>query len=1470
MDLANNILDAIDILADNSVSAVKFDKTVRASIYEVVDESIGKYKVKYQNSIFYAYSLDIKKKYAKGTNVFVVIPASDFNKDPYITGTTKKLASSQNEVLTWEDRLSPVGSNVVESTIDRVGFCSYESNDRDTNTIELYNALTLPPITRVGVDANSTRMYKADSEYMLVGATVQTALDAKQRVGGGDYGIKITCRYWNPKYKDYASAMESSDSWVLKDYILCVDNMSGQPYSYSAPSNQYAVFEIDAEHFDSIVEIKAFCKNFPASGGGKRKDGELKEDGQFYDENGRLIPPAKSIYMYDKNTEAWYVWNGTEYINQSDIFISNIRCEFYDALSDEELQGLSLRITTPYGGFFYTDGGLIKPASLRLHADVRVQGKKVNYQQQKVNFYWFVKDNRVTTNSSFYHPLAGAGWRCLNSSYQIPGGGTGFNAETSNKDVTVELCKAYETNFKCIAVFMLDNITESISGIKTIYNKTKETDGNVYIVSSMGNDFKFDLGKTTLTCYIDNNAASPQGKIYEYWWSSAIDGGIEEIDSSGTIVDEETGETIPDPDNLEEFYEHHSSVREVEITGVPNFITYNCTIYDKTDDNDNYIGSASITLRNGQDIGQFSLVLHNGVRVFKYNADGVSPASPSLDEFNRIAIPALGFDIYNEQGQLVGMTDEEKPRMCTEITWFWPGTEQPSVNSTESMLIPTENIIFKKVKQLNPNINDFEEKWAATNQANLPYGIANMYDIDKTENTISLQVIYKGQILHASTNFTFTKDGEQGSNGTQFITRIVPITGKRVVIKNKRLQRENDDGSYTDITDTAPFKVEIWDGGTVPYLSYYPNQPRPSNPYNNQVIWTTALADRGKDSALYITQGNKNKGVININQSAINTPQNITIKACLTTDELSENQSTYFDTYPVDVIITDGYEIKGGYREVSYKSDGTRNDYCKKPFQLFKDGVPLEENVKWITGWGTTITEAQPQILPPINYVSENIDTWIAAYEDDVLRAYVPIDLHLDRYGLSAMNDWDGNSLKLNQDGSNYVLAPQIGAGTRNNNGFTGITMGTAFENDKENIGLFGYHNGQRSIFLDSKTGNAEFGKDEDAKIVLGPTARGKAPRGAIYSGSFYEYDDNHEPFKEAGEGMLINLIKPEIRFGSGHFSVDSSGNITAVDGGTIANWIIGTNTLTSQDGNVYLNSAATDGAIMLKAGSHFTVAADGTINASQGKIAGWDINDSEIFHKNSSNNITMFMHKNGIIGGGSGGSYSGGGHSDLKWVINSAGVGYFSDVFINNDSRGEDTATIIKIGNKSGQSGGGTFTVNNKGEVTASKADIKGTIQADKLTANTEGKIAGWTITPSALTAPDGFSISSGGTVTLGAGFTANKNTVNSDGSHTGSHSGSHSGTGSGFSLGSGVGNSLAGVGLEGNTTGHWFDMEYTKFTSVPSAAWSASDYSITIPTGDSKGTYTLQGPSFRPFDGFQFYPYKLTVLADGAVTSN
>jgi len=59
---------------------------------------------------------------------------------------------------------------------------------------------------------------------------------------------------------------------------------------------------------------------------------------------------------------------------------------------------------------------------------------------------------------------------------------------------------------------------------------------------------------------------------------------------------------------------------------------------------------------------------------------------------------------------------------------------------------------------------------------------------------------------------------------------------------------------------------------------------------------------------------------------------------------------------------------------------------------------------------------------------------------DSSRRIYHPVIMYLDTFGNEAINGWDGTSIET-EDG--HILAPQIGAGTKDrNNKFTGVVMG--------------------------------------------------------------------------------------------------------------------------------------------------------------------------------------------------------------------------------------------------------------------------------------------------------------------------------------------------------------------------------------------------------------------------------------------
>lgn len=216
---------------------------------------------------------------------------------------------------------------------------------------------------------------------------------------------------------------------------------------------------------------------------------------------------------------------------------------------------------------------------------------------------------------------------------------------------------------------------------------------------------------------------------------------------------------------------------------------------------------------------------------------------------------------------------------------------------------------------------------------------------------------------------------------------------------------------------------------------------------------------------------------------------------------------------------------------------------------------------------------------------------------------------------------------------------------------------------------------------MNADNGSAIFGKKtadkNSGQIILDPSNN----KALLFSSNYFDnykedglpssYSKPSETYEKDGQtyyyqGMLIDLTTPQIRFRSGKFEVNSEGHLTAKGGGSIAGWNISDTQLKSYNNTVILNSGAIqDSDIVFKAGSQFSVQADGTLNASNGTFNG-TISASSI----------------------SGGSISG----------------------------ATITGGSLNIGS-------GTFKVTSSGALTATDATITGYISSK------EGYIGGWTI---------------------------------------------------------------------------------------------------------------------------------------------
>ena len=250
-NIENAICDAVDILVSKAVEQAGYDRTIQAMVLDCVDASIGKYKIKYQDVVTYAYSTNVDVSYSKNTMVYVLIPGNDNGKDKTILGAVKKLGLDYITVVDDADRYDLDGTNIIRQE-GEIGLSSYDGY-QTKHTVTIYDKDSLDD--QLNIDIRGAELYLKNNDNILCGAHVRTNLPVAQR-RQGNYGIIFTLEFTNN---------------VIKTYILDIDAIQGNPYQQSGKTRQYRIFPIDSENFVSINKIELFVAQFPDSPENKKE-----------------------------------------------------------------------------------------------------------------------------------------------------------------------------------------------------------------------------------------------------------------------------------------------------------------------------------------------------------------------------------------------------------------------------------------------------------------------------------------------------------------------------------------------------------------------------------------------------------------------------------------------------------------------------------------------------------------------------------------------------------------------------------------------------------------------------------------------------------------------------------------------------------------------------------------------------------------------------------------------------------------------------------------------------------------------------------------------------------------------------------------------------------------------------------------------------------------------------------------------
>ena len=1196
-DYASNILDAVSILVDQAVAAAGYNKTVQATVVSCVDASIGKYKVKYQDSYWYAFNNAPNTTYNTGMNVYVLIPNGDMGQDKIILGTVDKLGTNYINVIEQGSQYANIGSNLIKEH-DELSMCSYYAE-----TKEIYNVQNNQNILNLNIDAINE--YLKQSNYIKVNVDLKTTLPYEQQYRG-DYGLEFELLF-----QDNATGEQ-----VVRTYIFNTDLFTGNPYRFEDFTTNTVVFPVDGKNFMQINKISLFAKDFP-----------IQETRTYPEDFDQLI-------VVDDDEEEEEIINPANTTRANDIFFANIELFGAQLLTTKQQEGVYINLLTPRGLIFEQNTSSTPP--ITIEAEVRVKMQPIDLNSQQVDFYWFVENNNITNRNQWYNPYGGQGWFCLNEYTIVDGTVQGETEETevivpsvvtytpTNNTLNIQSgdVLAHRVRYKCVAIYGGVAYAKEF----TVINKVARY--SVTLTSDLGTDFSYDVGEPTLTCRVIDGNDNNTDSNFTYQWSR--------INNVGNF------------ESLTSNIEDHPEQYKVSVKKINNFNIFKCSVFGADSSSGQFlIGSAQIKIVNSLTAeGTYSLVINNGTQVFNYNEAGIAPNSQSLE--NPYVIPALNFTIFDEKGNALDPAVNEK---CI-IKWTIPK------NNT---MITVENAIEQ------------DDQLVVYNEKTLTYQIDQRYSMSKVNNNIKLEVRYNGSILFAQTNFTFLKQGQNGTNGTDCQIRIVPAGQASNVPYFYTVFINEADGAITKNWDTRIesegttsheiwFQIELWENGERIFHSNQSGQ-------GVSVRWSLLLNKYPNNIGTVLDYSclqliNPQTCEVSYNPAYLKKHPNNIIKVQVTYKNLQ-----YYATVPICTITTSHKadfiaDIKDftGFKYVMYQNDGTRPAYddhapleiifknpywyyepfniqdlinaggtisynwsCEGRYYQYKKNV--SEQACWIQEQNLQIVSGEDnyRVIRPVDkydgFVKNNaiiviLEGTLPNGEADTFGyIHIPIHLYLNRYNHSDINAWDGNSIELGGNNNGIILAPQVGAGTKNSsdNTFTGMIMGKVY-NDASNpyqrdIGLFGYNHGERTIFLDAETGKATFGKTGNGQIIFDPT-EGSTGTAKIYGGNYIASQGT-----TAGSGMLIDLTTPEIKFGSGNFSVGADGKLIAkqvtISGAIRANSLITGNRATIQDptspalgtyidsqGNIYsgIRSVTNDG--ISSTANAFTLSKQGQIYA--------------------------------------------------------------------------------------------------------------------------------------------------------------------------------------------------------------------------------------------------------------------------------
>lgn len=326
------------------------------------------------------------------------------------------------------------------------------------------------------------------------------------------------------------------------------------------------------------------------------------------------------------------------------------------------------------------------------------------------------------------------------------------------------------------------------------------------------------------------------------------------------------------------------------------------------------------------------------------------------------------------------------------------------------------------------------------NGAKASYTVTNKYNINKDKNDITVTIQLPEGVVTGVYQPSFIMDGDPGSSGSDIVLVVSDEQGNRYPI--------------VKTGDSITLKAQLYNKNEL---------------VDADVSWQI-FGGSNKTTNLTI-----NGATVRVNSNTPDVNNSHNIVQCVATYEGKK----YYGVCPI--ITTNNPErakaLTYGFHWARYGADKLNPQYSDEKYAASSGSWTINETYfNWTSSDISTL-------VPKIEFPGEGHSAAIK-WSDGDNWVHIPIYLYLNTFGLGFLNNWDGNSLQIDNDGSR-ILAATIGAGHKKDNTFTGVLMGDVYNEQKKSdtstdvigreSGIFGYGSGIRKFFLDAETGNAYF-----------------------------------------------------------------------------------------------------------------------------------------------------------------------------------------------------------------------------------------------------------------------------------------------------------------------------------------------------------------------------------------------------------